>query len=371
MRNGTLHVYIKKLLTYCMDQSHNTPHTNPEVPEEKKDALTKTFAIAGFAAIIIFIVWLAVQVVSVIPGAFSSLASLAESVYHYDVNQELVITNDNAVVNAGESFTLTWSELSGAGSYSFSYACTEGVALEVKIPTGEVTSQACDTSLDLGKATSLSILVASGKFRFVDVPMTITYTRDNNSAEGTKKTAKTITIVNATIPTEGIVTAPATEVTSTPEVTKPVTTPVSKPTTKPTYTTVPKVTYTTPVSNPNGFTDLQTTYFGLGTVSGSKFTPVSALDLSNTDGKASMQFEVKNIGTKTSNTWQYVAHLPSGVVYTSPAQLPLKPNERAIITLGINGLSEDGIEKVSVSVSSIGESKITNNGFEKTVNIVK
>ena len=347
-----------------MEQMHNNPHT-PQVPEEKKDALTKTFAIAGFAAIIIFIVWLAVQVVQIAPNAFSSLASLADSVYNYDVNQELVVSTNNTVINAGESFTLNWSELAGTGEYTFSYACTEGVALEIKNADGQVVSQACDTQLALGKETTLDILVASGQHRFVDVALAITYANEGDE-EDMKKTAKTVTIVNAAIPANGIAEVEE-EVEEEEEVvvSNPKPTTIPKP---PVYTTVPKVTYVIPVSNPNGFVDLQVTYLGIGTLSGTKFTPAMTLDLDSSN--AAMQFEIKNIGTKTSASWSYEAELPADINYTSPTQKELKPNERAIITLGFDGLTQDGIETVRIEATTSGDKSTANNTVTKTVQVV-
>ena len=338
-----------------------------QVPEEQKTALTKTFAIVGFTALLIFVVWLAVQLVGVIPGAFSSLASLADSVYNYDAKQELVVSTGNSVVNAGEAFTITWSEMKTGGVYTFMYTCTEGVALDVKNSEGKVVSLACNNTLDLGNATSLEALVASEKYRFVDIPYTITFTKVDTT-EAFRTTSKTITIVNATVPTTGsvVVTEP-----TTPSV--PTTPVVVTPTPKPAYvppktTTVSKVVYNTPVSNPNGYTDLQVTLIGVGSLSSTKVFMLSkTIDVDTT---GAIQFEVKNIGTKTSGTWNYVAHLPSDITYTSPMQVVLKPQERAIITLGFNGVDDNGTENIDVTAIAVGDSKTTNNIFVSSVQIV-
>ncbi len=333
-----------------------------QVPEEKKDALTKTFAIVGFTALTIFIVWFAVQLVGVLPSAFSSLASLADSVYNYDSKQELQVGTSNSVVNAGESFTISWTQMKGVGVYSFSYKCIEGVALDVKNTEGAIVSLNCDTQLTLAQSTSLEVLIASEKFRFVDVPYTITFAKDE-TAESVKSTTKTITVVNASIPASGVVTAPV--VTTDPTPVPP--TPVVKPVVKPTTTTVPKVIYGVPVSNPNGIINLQTTYLGAGSLSGSTFVPATKIDM---DLKGAIRFEVKNIGTKTATNWSYVAQLPSGITYTSPIQKELKPNERAVITLGFDGLTEDGIETLIVVASAAGDSNTKNNALTVKVEIV-
>lgn len=334
-----------------------------QVPEEQKTALTKTFAIVGFTALLIFVIWLAVQLVSIIPGAFSSLASLADSVYNYDKNQELVVSTGNSVVNAGESFTITWTQMRGEGSYSFSYKCTEGVALDAKNSDGEVVSLACDTPLELGNVTSLDVLIASEKARFVDVPYTLTFNKTNDGGNQLS-TSKEITIVNATIPTSGVV---VTEDIETPVVSKPVTT-----TPKPVYvppqtTTVTKVVYKAPVSNPKGVIDLQISNLKVGTItSGKVFVASKTLD---EDKTGAIQFEVKNAGTKTSGTWSYVAHLPSDITYTSPIQVVLKPQERAIITLSFEGIDEKGTEKFDVKVTASGDVKTSNNTVASSVKV--
>jgi len=338
-----------------------------QVPEEKKNALTKTFAIVGFTALIIFIVWFAVQLVGVLPSAFSSLASLADSVYNYDNNQELQVSTNNSVVNAGESFTISWTHMKGVGAYSFSYKCTEGVALDVKNTEGAIVSLNCDTPVALAQSTSLEVLIASEKYRFVDVPYTITFAKDETD-ESVKSTTKTITVVNASIPATGVVVAPVVTTPQTP--TTPVDNtpaPVVKPVVKPTTTTVTKVVYGIPVSNPNGVVNLQTTYFGAGSLSGSTFVPATKIDM---DLKGAIRFEVKNIGTKTATNWSYVAHLPSDITYTSPIQKELKPNERAVITLGFDGLTEDGIESVSITVSATGDVSTANNTISVKVEII-
>lgn len=335
-----------------------------QVPEEQKTALTKTFAIVGFTALLIFVIWLAVQLVSIIPGAFSSLASLADSVYNYDKNQELVVSTGNSVVNAGESFTITWTQMRADGSYSFSYKCTEGVALDAKNSEGEVVSLACDTKLDLGNATSLDVLIASEKSRFVDIPYTLTFNKTNDS-DNQLSTTKTITIVNATIPTSGLV---ITDNIEAPIVVRPVVT-TPKPTTyvPPQTITVSKLVYKAPVSNPNGVIDLQITNLKVGTLtSGKVFVASKTLD---EDENGAIQFEVKNAGTKTSGSWSYVAKLPSDITYVSPIQVVLKPQERALITLSFEGIDEKGTEKFGVTVIASGDSNTSNNQAASSVKV--
>lgn len=339
---------------------------NQATDEQKKESLTKVFAIAGFLAIIIFAVWLAVQIVSILPNAFSSLASLADSVYNYDRNVGLEVVTEKSVANAGESFTISWTAQRGDGTYAFSYACVEGVSVEIRNKAGEIVAVSCDTVLELANTTSLEIRVQSEKARFVDIPYTITYT------QGDKTISKngTITIANATIPTGGIIATEEDTETEAPVVSKPTTPAVTTP--KPQYvqgtpTTVQKIIYAIPVSDPKGTIDLQVTYLGVGTLTGKTFTPKAVLDV---DHQNAVQFEVKNIGTKTAEDWSYEVDLPAKISYKGDDQKALKPNERAVITLGFDGLTKSGTEKISVEVVAKNDVKKSNNEFTKTIKLV-
>jgi hypothetical protein len=344
-----------------------------EVTTEEKDGLTKTFAIVGFLVLIIFTVWLAVRIVSVLPSAFSSLASLADSVYNYRDAKVLVVTTENSVMNAGESFPITWAKMRRDGTYTFSYACTEGVAVDVRDAEGAISSLACGTPLILDGATSLEVLVASEKYRFVDIPYTITYTSKGDTEVGLA-TTKTITIVNATIPATGVAVVETPKPVIKPAVSKPAPTVTPTVTKKPTYvapkttTTVSKVVYSLPVSNPNGSIDLQVTILGTGILSGNTFSKASSIDVDKT---GAIQFAVKNLGTKTTDVWSYVAHLPGDMTYTSGTQKALKPQEQAIITLGFEGITKTGSEKFDVAVTAQNDIKKTNNTAASSVVIVK
>ncbi len=339
-----------------------------QVSEEKKTTLTKVLAILGFLAIIVLAVWLAVKIVSVIPSAFSSLASLADSVYNYDREMKLEVATENSVVNAGEAFTISWTNMRKNGTYTFSYSCIDGVSVDIRDKEGNIEALSCDTPLDLKNATSLEIRVSSEKSRFVDVPYSVTFT-ENGNEEAVSTGNSTVTIVNATIPTSGIVQEEDSETeeeTAAPEPSKTVTTPSTPRYTPGTPIVTKKTIYTMPVSDPNGKIDLQVTFLGVGTISGSTFIKKNSIDI---DDQGALQFEVKNIGTKTAEDWDYTAKLPGDITYTSDDQKALKPNERAVITLGFEGLSDDGSEKVSVEVTAKNDVKKSNNEFTQTVKI--
>ena len=112
-----------------------------QVTNEQKDQVMNTMAIIGFVAIIIFGVWLAVQIVGLMPQAFSSLASITDGVYNYeDENSELNVATDNSVVNAGTSFLVSWDTITADGLYTFTYNCTDGTSVDVLTQSGLVTA---------------------------------------------------------------------------------------------------------------------------------------------------------------------------------------------------------------------------------------
>lgn len=338
----------------------------------KKERVLKSLAVGGFIGLIIIIAWLGITLVRVLPNAFTSLASLADSVYNYQPVKIVIVTSED-IVNAGDSFTISWNDPKPAGSFSFTYACTEGVAIEVRTIKSYIQSVTCDVPFELGDVTSMDVTVRAERNRFTDIPYTISFITpraidDVATAEGT------ISVVNASITAPEPVATTTPEVTPTPETPKPTTPvvtkpPVSKPTTpvppKPTYIQTP--IYGIPVSNPNGTTDLSIRSLGAGTISSNnQFINVGTI---NGDTDSAIQFEIKNLGTKTSDTFTFTATLPNGTTYTSPVQAALKPNERSVISLGFTMNGERGVKVFSAIVSITNDTNTKNNSFTSAVTV--
>lgn len=340
-----------------------------QVTQEQKDAVTKTLAIVGFIAAILFAVWLAVQVVSVIPSAFSSLASIADGVYKYNDDVPLTVVTKNSVVNTGEAFTLTWTQMPRPGTYSFSYECTEGASIDIRDAQNNVVGLNCATPLSLGSQTTLDIIVTSEKQRFTDITYSVAY-RPNDTSREMLTSNSQITIVNASIPTRAVATDEPAEGTVAGESTsEPEAVPQSPNTglVAGTPTTIETLIYAIPVSDPNGTVDLAVTYLGVGELEGKTFIPGGTIDK---DAQGAFQFSVQNIGTKTSKDWTYEALLPSGIEYASKVQDVLKPNEKAIITIGFEGLTQVGIERFGATVTTSTDVNTNNNNFTWAVEVV-
>lgn len=351
-----------------------------QVTNEQKESTIKVLAIVGFLAAIVLLVFIAVKVVSYIPAAFSSLASIADSVYNYDRNESLSVSTPNSVVPTGETFVLTWDEIKRPGIFSFSYVCADGAAVDIRTADGEIVALDCDTSFSLAKdQTSLEVMAMTEKQRFTDIAYTIVFTPSDPRKEQFSAGSR-VTIVNASIPTSAtIVTEPETE-TPVTEPTAPetpdsgvvagettTTPPTSRPPVAGTPTYTEQVIYAIPTSNPNGIIDLRVMFVGVGEGIGNSFTPLAALETNET---GAIRFSVKNLGTKTADDWSFVADLPSDITYTSNKQAPLKPNEEAIITLEFAGIDRTGIEAFGVKATAKGDVNTNNNSFTWAVNVV-
>jgi len=351
-----------------------------QVTQEQKDTVTKTFAIVGFIAAILFAVWLAVQIVGVMPSAFSSLASIADGVYNYTADQQMTVASKKSVVNSGEAFNVAWTNMPRSGSYTFAYACTQGISTQIRDAQGDIVALACNTPVNLGTKTELDIIATSEKQRFTDLEYTIMYIPSNDSFPELTSLGKT-TIVNASIPTyittdventEDKIASPVKPESKTDAKSNENKTSENKTSTtgltagKP--TTIEEVIYAIPASNPNGDIDLEVKYLAVGTLTDKIFKQTGTIPV---DAQGAFQFAVENIGTKTSGEWTFTADLPSGITYTSKTQKSLKPSEKAIITIGFEGLTQLGVERFGATLDIADDIDASNNKFNWAVEVVK
>ncbi len=343
--------------------------------EQAKPKISKPVAIAGFVVIIAFIAWVSVQIVSFAPQAFSSLASLSQGISNYrnsisaDNDAALAVASNLKLTDAGKPVIITWDKDTREGTYAFSYKCLDGVTIDIVDGEG-LRSIACDTRYSLGMANMVTIVVNSEKVRHIDVPYTISFMRQNDTGP-VRSGDSVLTITNesisevATATPDGSVLGEEDVKDETPTSATPTTPATPKP--KPVVVAEPvtEYVYEIPVSNSNGYTDLATSFLNTGDIVNGKFVARSI----ERDGNGAFQFEVKNIGTKTSGTWTYTVTLPDGDTYTSPKQTALKPNERAVISLGFD--TPDKASHTLVVVVKVEDKVASNNSFKKVVNFTK
>lgn len=358
--------------------------------ETKNRPVRKAAAIIGFAALLVLIAWLSIVIVKNVPGSFASLASLAESVRSFDasriedasddeamtdstnVNDMLIVTSDTNVIETDGDVRLSWTDASTQGSFVFSYACAEGVAVSI-IETDGVRDINCDTNYNLGNVNNITLNIASEKERFVDIDYSLSFlTTDDTEPSAT--TDSVITVVNDSValsfapeetpPIEEEVIEPIDIVESEIPVVAEVpveTTPTETPMTGTGEGFTQEFTFTIPVSDPDGRTDLSTRFIDTGRISNNTFV-AGTID---NDETGAIQFEVKNLGTKTSEEWTYSVTLPSGGKVDSADQDPLKPNERAVITIGFPASSVTSHD-FYVTIETESDNTSLNNQFIQT-----
>lgn len=338
-----------------------------QITPEKNSPIKKTLTIVGFIAVILLAVWLAIQAVGIIPSAFNLLTSATMSVDSQETS--LIVTTDTSVVGTNEVFTIIWTSLHRAGSYSFIYSCTEDISLHVVTSQGNIQNLKCNTPFILGNKTTLDVVIASEAKRFLDINYTIIHTPENDSSI-TIKTESQITIVNTNIPfgsdtsqTEELVENEVENINN-----------IFIKDEEPAITIIPepivieRIIYAIPISDPSGKIDLEVKYIGVGKLVGRKFIQTATID---SDTQGAFQFSVKNIGTKTADIWSYKVDIPSGIEHNSSPQMKLKPNEEATITIGFQGITQRGVKKFGAQVTAKNDVNKNNNSFVWAVEIVE
>jgi hypothetical protein len=348
-----------------------------EKKEAKKNSILKILAITGFIGIIILIAWASIQLVSVVPSAFSSLASLAESVN--DTNnttdgedQEidtLVVTSATLLANTKDPVTINWNTARANGSYVFSYDCADGVAIDLVSETG-LQSIRCGSNYNIGNVDSTTLAIDSEKNRYTDITYSVSFLGTNDTRPRATGNAQ-LTVFNSDISNEMAVTddeQPPEDVSDdTPAEPQTPTTPAepTTPITPPAPEYIQEYVYAIPTSNPNGNTDLAARYLFVGEITNNRFIPSALAE----NEAGAIQFEVKNLGTKTSKNWSFTVGLPGGETYRSETQSALKPNERAVLTVGFSG-ADVSSHTFTVEVNTTPDRDRSNNDFSQRVAFV-
>ena len=347
------------------------PEANLEVQATKKRTVFNILALIGFLATVVFLAWISIQVVKILPGAFRSLANLAETLSG-NSTRSITIMGPEGEVAAGSEITISWKAAPVPGSYTFSYDCVDGVLIEIRMDD-TAREVRCETTYSLGEATSVRLFVTSNELESASVPYAVTFLRTNDT------TARLTGEGQFTVRRDGAVATPApeasTETTPREVVMSPTPTGVPTPT-APTAppTTAPAIgnTYTyryLPESNPNGTIDLAVRMIAVGTIRGTNFTEHTTL---HSGLENALRFEVKNHGTKTSDTWSYRVSLPDGSTYVADDQKPLLPNERATITITFNSPYDvSGLVRLSVAVAAPSDRTSINDRFVETIRVTR
>lgn len=319
------------------------------VTPEKKEKAKKILAVVGFLVLIGLIAYGAIAIIRYAPKGFTSLASLAESLHQYgdkvveEANASLTLTSTATSTEAGEPVKITWQRPTDSGTYSFTYTCTDGVAVDLVDSEG-LRSISCDTNYDLGDTDAVTIIIDSEKEKEATVDYTIAYTK-HGEEESSQSDDDTLTVNNDKLA--------ANDTTNVPEET-PSPSPQSGGT-KPAPTVIPVT---------KSYVDLATAFVDTGEIDGNTFEAGSLHK--NSDG--AVQFTVTNIGTRASGFWNYSATLPDGTLYTSPLQAPLASRERATISLGFP-VDENSSHTFIIVAGDTNDIYLGNNSVRENVTI--
>lgn len=340
------------------------------VTPERKERIMKSLALLGLVAVIIFITWVSIQIVSVFPSAVQSLASLAESVYQYDPRaaHHITFTETPKHLTTGIAATIAWEKPFETGTYSFSYACGKDVLLEITSTESDFAGLECNTYYNLGNVNNATLTIHSDTTPSIDLEYTIAYFKTNATNESAIKTASAGIILGSEVaigPATSVeVTVNETRITPAPSTNNIASKPAPA-TPTPTFTYI----YTLPVSDPKGFTDLAVTYLGIGTLDAyGNFLSTGSLT-ENVPG--AVQFSVINQGTKTSEEWTFSTSLPGNVSYNGKTQKALKPNERATFTISFPAVTGLALQKFNFTITTKNDTNSKNNTLAWSTVVLK
>jgi hypothetical protein len=337
---------------------------------ERKERVIKSLALFGLFGVIIFIAWLSVQIVSIFPSAVTSLASLADSVYSYDpkADREVKLVDAPEHFTTGVPTTIRYEKPFETGTYSFSYSCGKDVFIEIKSTESEFAGLECNKSYNLGNVDNFTLIVHEDNTESKDLTYTIAHFKTNATKESAQVTTTSgiilgsevaigpETSVEVTVNEQPITPKPTTGTVTT----KPSVPVITKP--APAPTNLFSYTYKIPVSDPKGYTDLSVSYLGIGTTNtAGNFVNTGSL---KQDQAGAIQFTVHNTGTKTSN-------LPGDVEYTSKVQAPLKPNEKATLTISFPAVDELKLQKFTFTAKLTGDTNLKNNTINWSTIVLK
>jgi hypothetical protein len=330
----------------------------------QRTPLSKFLAITGLVGLIILTAWIAIQLINVFPNTVNSLASLADSVYNYDPKNDepsLTLTTDREIMNSGELIAVSWDKQRESDTFTFSYECKDGVAIDIKTEEKEFASTNCDNTYDLGSTDNVELHINSEKNRISELVYNIDVFRKNSNTPAIES-IQTVTVVNPNIdPVDN-----DTEITEYETETVVVTEegPSQPANTTTTYSTETEYIYEIPTSNPDGTTDLVLSNLNIGSVGFGNFIKTENIIK---DIESGVQFTVHNIGTRTSEDWIYEANLPDNTDYKSAKQEPLKPNERATVTINFpQVINLDELHTISITIETNRDTNYANNELSKS-----
>lgn len=339
-----------------------------------QDLGIKSLAIFGLLSLLALGSFTTISLLKYAPKAFSYVSSAAVSLSSVFISSEedLIVKSNPTTVETGSDITVSWEqtgEIEG-GSYIISYPCLQGFHFESK-SDGEMIF--CNTAFRfVNENDSISITPVSTKNRFVDMPITVYFTKNGESSPS-KKGVVTVTVSNEDLSKE-IDTAPITSVETPRTNTNQNTNTSSQNSRNVTQGQRTEQVFTIPTTqnvspnNPNGVVDLKVTIIEVGVVDKITNSFASSQTLRRSD-RIGVKFSVENIGDKASGEWRFNAILPTFPhhIFNSDSQPSLKPGDKIEFTIGFDQAIEGNQEfKVVIDPQSLISEKSEENNTAKT-----
>lgn len=335
-------------------------HTNND---DIRAMALKALAVIGFVAILVFGVWGLIQVGRMFPNIMSAISSAAVSLSSMFVPAErLEIALPSGNIASGEPFTISWTHEGKRedGTYSLSFDCRDGLSMEAPASNGVYQKVFCNTPFNLtNESASMKLIALSSQSRFLDVPLTLTFTR-LDTGEVTAKTETAITVINDKVS--------GTTATSTPPTTGGAGTGTGvRPGTPSRNTYV--ITQAGRASDPNGRADLSVTILDTGIVdSNNVYVKTGSISRQQ---KGAVRFVVENLGSKTVESWNFSAVLPTLPmhIFSSPMQPALGPGDKIEYTLAFDQV-DGAATKNTITINADPSNMVWNEATESN-NIAK
>lgn len=332
--------------------------------EQAKEVLIRSLAVIGFIAILSLGLWGTVQVVRLTPAIFSSLAAVTTTLSSVFIprSEEVVINTPDSLILTDNVFELTWSHRNkpNDATYTFSYECKEGFSFALSNEGDIYEAIPCGTLFPFASENNvLRLLPLLENSRLAEVLITLSSV--NEKGDTTASHQLSLTIVNEFSSEDG---QPAQTGTQSASLRAGERTDEIFP-----------ITDSRTTSNQGGEPDLSVRITGVGIINNENvFVPTNSLRVNE---RGAVRFEVRNVGTKTSDNWAFNAVLPTFPmhIFHSTSQQALAPGERIEFTLGFDQLNKDiaeGVITINVDpTGSIKEISEENNVRQITFEIVQ
>jgi hypothetical protein len=356
----------------------------------------------GVLALAVLVGFIAVRGFSVMPDALSQTASAVSSVFRS--SEQIRVRTDSPNIISGQEFNLTWEHKGQQtdGSYSFSYACRDGLHFEKVSPDGEPVVLDCNTHHELSGDGKVELLPVSTANRFIDVPTSVHFIRSTDSRilvsgdtlltvtnrevsdsrsslanNGSSETSNGI--LSETTPEEN--TPSTVDVDNTvpsPTVTPP---PVPAPPQTPLHRTdLAYVGSSCSYSDPAGVQDLAVKILSVGVKGRSAPYTFTQKNEIMPNELAAVKFEIANLGTKTLEAgWEFQVILPTKYptsprlyVQDDPKRHVLCPGEKIELEIGFDQFKEERVISVVITAdpnNRIREATKTNNTAVAHLNV--